>query len=92
MNPYHIIKTVSVTEKSAHEAEDKKYTFVVDPRADKLQIKRAVETIFDRKVESVNTLNRRGKSRRTRYGSGKRSDWKKAVVTLKEGQEPIDLF
>ncbi len=92
MNDYQVIKTVSVTEKTAHLSEEGKYTFVVDHRADKGQIKRAVEALFERKVDSVNVMNRIGKSRRTRYGVGKRSDWKKAIVTLKDGQEPLQLF
>ncbi len=92
MEAYHVIKTISVTEKSTHLTDDGKYTFIVDPRADKGQIKRAVEQLFDRKVDSVNVMSRRGKVRRTRYGIGKRADIKKAIVTLAEGQEPIEFF
>lgn len=89
MEAYHVIKTIAMTEKSNELSSAMKYTFIVDPRADKLQIKRAVETLFSRKVASVNVMYRLGKSRRTRYGAGKRPDLKKAIVTLKAGEEPI---
>jgi len=62
----------------------------VDPRASKTEIKLAVEKIFNVKVASVNTLNRPGKARRTRFGMGKRKDTKRAIVTLKSGT--IDIF
>ena len=67
-----------------------KYTFVVDPQANKTEIKIAVEQIFSVKVASVNTINRKGKTRRTRFGLGKRKDTKRAIVTLREGT--IDIF
>jgi large subunit ribosomal protein L23 len=62
----------------------------VDPRSNKSEIKKAVEQIFGVKVESVHTMNRPGKARRTRFGMGKRKDTKRAIVTLKEGT--IDIF
>jgi large subunit ribosomal protein L23 len=67
-----------------------KYTFEVDPRSNKTEIKQAVEVIFNVKVASVNTLNRIGKTRKTRFGLGKRKDTKRAIITLKSGT--IDLF
>ena len=67
-----------------------KYTFLVDPRANKSEIKKAVENVFGVKVSSVHTLNRPGKSRRTRFGTGRRKDVKRAIVTLKDGT--IDIF
>jgi large subunit ribosomal protein L23 len=85
-----IIKPV-VTEKSMRLLDDNRYTFLVHPDANKTEIKIAVEKIFDVKVTSVNTMNRQGKSRRTRYGIGKRADTKRAIVSLAEGQS-IDIF
>jgi large subunit ribosomal protein L23 len=85
-----IIKPV-VTEKSMRLLDDNRYTFLVHPDANKTEIKIAVEKIFDVKVTSVNTMNRQGKSRRTRYGTGKRADTKRAIVSLAEGQS-IDIF
>ena len=79
-----------LTEKSYSLLDEGKYTFVVDPRANKTEIKIAVEQIFDVKVDSVHTLNRQGKTRRTRFGTGKRKDTKRAIVSLKEGS--IDIF
>ena len=79
-----------VSEKSYGLLDEGKYTFIVDPRSNKTEIKIAVEEIFKVKVASVNTLNRPGKTRRTRFGMGKRKDTKRAIVTLKEGS--IDVF
>lgn len=67
------------------------YTFIVDPRSNKTDIRRAVEEIFEVKVRKVNTINRKGKRRRYGYKVGKRPDVKRAVVTLAEGQS-IDIF
>ena len=80
-----------VSEKSYNLLDDGKYTFVVAPDANKTEIKIAIEQIFDVKVESVNTLNRQGERRRTRYGYGKKVDTKRAIITLAEGQS-IDIF
>jgi large subunit ribosomal protein L23 len=79
-----------VSEKSYSLLDDGKYTFVVDPRANKTEIKIAVEQVFGVKVASVNTINRKGKTRRTKFGLGKRKDTKRAIVTLREGT--IDIF
>ena len=91
-NVYKIIKTVSVTEKSNSLIEDNQYTFIVDRRADKKDIKKAVQVVFDRKVKTVNVMNRRGKTKRNKFGLGKKADYKKAVVTLMDGESAIDLF
>jgi large subunit ribosomal protein L23 len=80
-----------VSEKSYGLLDENKYTFLVHPDANKTEIKIAVEKIFDVKVTAVNTINRKGKSRRTRYGLGKRPDTKRAVVSVAEGQR-IDIF
>lgn len=80
-----------VSEKSYNLLDDGKYTFVVAPDANKTEIKIAIESIFGVKVTSVNTLNRQGKRRRTRYGYGKKVDTKRAIVTLAEG-ESLDIF
>ncbi|WP_336651533.1 MULTISPECIES: 50S ribosomal protein L23 [unclassified Leucobacter] len=66
------------------------YTFEVQPTANKTEIKLAIETVFGVKVEKVRTLNRKGKTRRTKFGMGKRKDTKRAIVTLKSGS--IDIF
>ncbi len=79
-----------VSEKSYGLLDANKYTFIVDPRANKTEIKIAVEQIFGVKVSSVNTANRKGKARRTKFGIGKRKDTKRAIVTLREGS--IDIF
>ncbi|MDR1790306.1 MAG: 50S ribosomal protein L23 [Propionibacteriaceae bacterium] len=71
--------------------DNNKYTFEVSPDANKTEIKIAIERIFHVKVISVNTLNRKGKRRRTRYGWGKQKDTKRAIVGLAEGDR-IDIF
>ncbi len=89
-DPRDIIVSPVVSEKSYGLIDEGKYTFVVDPRSNKAEIKRAIETIFAVEVAAVNTLNRSGKSRRTKFGPGKRKDTKRAIVTLKSGS--IDIF
>ncbi len=84
-----IIKPI-VSEKSYSLIDQGKYTFEVDPRSNKTEIKQAIEHIFKVKVDSVNTLNRTGKVRKTKFGIGKRKNTKRAIVTLKSGT--IDLF
>jgi large subunit ribosomal protein L23 len=90
-DPRDIILKPVVSEKSFGLVDNGKYTFEVDPRSNKTEIKLAIEKIFQVKVESVNTLNRVGKHRRTRFGIGKRKDTKRAIVTLKSGFA-IDIF
>jgi large subunit ribosomal protein L23 len=80
-----------VSEKSYGLLDENKYTFLVRTDANKTEIKVAVEKIFDVKVTAVNTINRQGKTRRTRYGLGKRPNTKRAVVSVAEGQR-IDIF
>jgi len=80
-----------VSEKSYGLLDENKYTFLVRPDANKTEIKIAVEKIFDVKVTAVNTINRQGKTRRTRFGLGKRPNTKRAVVSVADGQR-IDIF
>ena len=80
-----------VSEKSYGLLDANKYTFLVHPDANKTEIKIAVEKVFNVKVTAVNTLNRPGKTRRTRNGLGKRKDTKRAIVSLAEGHR-IDIF
>jgi len=89
-DPRDVIVRPIVSEKSYTLIDQGKYTFEVDPRATKTEIKLAVERIFKVKVASVNTLNRTGKARRSRFGTGKRKDTKRAIVTLSAGT--IDIF
>ena len=91
-DPRDILVSPVVSEKSYALMDEGKYTFLVDSRANKTEIKIAVEKIFDVKVSSVNTINRQGKTRRTRFGTGKRKDTKRAYVTLREGSDSIDIF
>jgi large subunit ribosomal protein L23 len=91
-NPRDIIFEPVVSEKSYDLVEEtNSYTFVVDRRSNKTEIKKAIQTIFDVQVVSVNTMNRQGKRKRTGYTLGKRKDTKRAVVTLAEG-DSIDVF
>ena len=80
-----------VSEKSYSLLDENKYTFLVAPEANKTEIKIAVEKIFKVRVLGVNTINRPGKKRRTRYGTGKRPDTKRAIVTVADGDR-IDIF
>jgi large subunit ribosomal protein L23 len=89
MNSFEIVKTVRLTEKGTRQGEKlNQYTVVADRRANKVQIRHAVQELFKVKVIKVNTLNVRGKARRKRtVQAGKAPDWKKAIVTLKEGDK-----
>jgi large subunit ribosomal protein L23 len=89
-NPRDILIRPVVSEKSYRLEDEGKYTFVVAPGSNKTQIRQAVEAVFRVKVTGVNTVNRPGKRRRTRYGWGKRPDTKRAIVSLAEG-ERIDF-
>ncbi|GAB7071992.1 50S ribosomal protein L23 [Mycobacterium hodleri] len=91
-DPRDIILAPVISEKSYGLIEDNTYTFVVHPDSNKTQIKIAIEKIFSVKVDSVNTLNRQGKRKRTRSGYGQRKSTKRAIVTLTAGSKPIDLF
>ena len=89
-NPRDIIINPIISEKSYALIDEGKYTFEVDTRSNKTEIKQAIEEIFSVKVDSINTLNRVGKTRKTRFGMGKRKDTKRAIVSLKSGS--IDIF
>jgi large subunit ribosomal protein L23 len=89
-DPRDVIIRPIVSEKSYTLIDQGKYTFEVHPDSNKTEIKLAIEKIFNVKVDSVNTLNRQGKSRRTRFGMGRRKDSKRAIVTLRQGS--IDIF
>ena len=103
MDIYHIVKRPLVTEKGTHQTQQSfeatrthpprggSYAFEVHPEASKPMIKQAIEKIYNVKVLSVRTSNRRGKKRRVRYKTGKTADWKKAVVVL-HADHHIDLF
>ncbi len=91
MNSFDVIKTARLTEKGTRQGEKlNQYTVVADPRANKLDIRRAVQELFKVKVVKVNTLNVHGKFRRQRTKqAGQAPDWKKAIVTLKEGDKIV---
>ena len=91
MNTFEIIKTVRLTEKGTKQGEQlNQYTVVADPRANKIQIRQAVQELFKVKVIKVNTLNVRGKFRRQRTPqAGQAPNWKKAIVTLKAGDKIV---
>ena len=90
-DPRDVLIAPVISEKSYGLLDGNKYTFIVRPDANKTQIKIAIEQIFGVKVRSVNTLNRAGKRKRTRFGYGHRPDVKRAVVGLAEG-DSIDIF
>lgn len=91
-NQHDLIRKPIITEK-AGDAKDKhnKITFAVDPRANKMEVKKAVESIFKVKVDKINIINVKGKPKKLGRSSGKRADWKKAVVTVSGGQT-IEVF
>lgn len=86
-SPRDILLEPIVTEKSMQESSLGKYTFCVHSKANKIEIRKAVENIFKVNVLRVNIVSVRGKLRRMGKYQGKTSDWKKAIVTLKEGQK-----
>ena len=92
MNIYDIIRRPVITEKSMNAMAERKYTFVVDIRADKDQIKEAVEKIFGVKVQTVATMRMIGKAKRVGVNVGKRPNWKKAIVTITPDSKAIELF
>ena len=87
METYDIVNTLIRTEKGTVLEQDGKYLFMVSKKANKIQIKRAIEQIYKVKVQSVNTMVVPGKLRRVRQELGKTPEWKKAVVTLREGNK-----
>jgi len=86
-NSHDVVKSLLRTEKGSRLLVLNQYLFCVDTRSNKIEIKNAIEDIYKVKVQSVNTSMARGKMRRIRYKAGKTSDWKKAIVTLKEGSK-----
>ncbi|MDD3122488.1 MAG: 50S ribosomal protein L23 [Acholeplasmataceae bacterium] len=91
MDKYQIIKRPVVSEKSAHLASDRKYTFEVDKNANKIQIKDAIEEIFEVKVAKVNVINCLPKAKRVGQHSGFTAAISKAIVTLEDGYK-IDIY
>jgi len=90
-DPRDVIVRPVISEKSYGLLDGNKYTFVVAPDANKTEIKIAIEQIFGVKVTAVNTSNRKGKRKRTKFGYGTRNDTKRAVVSLAEGDR-IEIF
>jgi large subunit ribosomal protein L23 len=88
---YDIVLAPHITEKSTMVSENNAVVFKVAPSATKPEIKAAVEALFNRKVASVNTLTSKGKTKRWKGTPYQRSDFKKAIVRLADGQEPIDI-
>lgn len=91
-SPYDVIIKPVISEKSMDGVSEKRYTFIVDKHANKTEIRQAVETIFDVKVDSVNTIQRLGKIKRQGRTSGRRPSTKKAIVTLKPNSKGIEFF
>jgi large subunit ribosomal protein L23 len=92
-DPHNVLIRPVVSEKSYMLMDNNVYVFVVDPSATKIDVRHAVEQAFNVRVDSVNTLNRKGKAKRNRKNNslGHRPDTKRAIVTLHEG-DSIDLF
>ena len=93
MDPYRIVLRPVITEKSTLMKDiNREVCFEVDRRANKTEIKKAVEQLFKVKVEKVRTQSKRGKMKRVGRSEGKTKDWKKAYVKLKEGEKMIEFF
>ncbi|MBF8376883.1 50S ribosomal protein L23 [Alicyclobacillus mali] len=92
MDPRDLIKRPIITERSTELMEENKYVFEVDRRANKVEIRKAIEKLFDVQVESVHTMNVHGKQKRVGKFVGRTPDWKKAIVKLKPGSKTIDFF
>lgn len=90
-DPRDVILSPVVSEKSYSLIDQNAYTFLVNKKANKTEIRKAVETIWDVRVAKVNTINRKGKSKRFRFTEGRRADTKRAVVKLVEGDK-IEIF
>ncbi len=91
-DPRDILLAPVISEKSYGLIEEGTYTFLVHPDSNKTQIKIAVEKVFGVTVTSVNTANRQGKRKRTRFGYGQRKSTKRALVTLSADSKPIEIF
>ena len=92
LTAFDIIRKPVITEKSMEIMGDKKYTFLVHPQANKVEIKKAVEAVFGVKVLEVKTMNSLGKVKRMGVHIGKRADTKKDIVTLTEDSKSIEFF
>jgi large subunit ribosomal protein L23 len=92
MDARDVIKRPVITERSMEQQEDRKYTFEVDTRANKTEIKDAIEQIFKVKVTGVNTMRVAGKPKRYGKHSGYRPDWKKAIVQLSADSKELEFF
>ena len=90
--PQDIVLKPVITERSMDALQTGKYTFKVDKNANKIEIKNAVEKLFDVSVAKVNTMNCQGRTKRIGSSIGKKADWKKAIVTLKEDSKTIEFF
>jgi len=91
-SPHDIIIKPIITERSMDDMAEGKYTFQVDKRTNKTEVKKAVETIFGVKVEKVNTMNILGKIKKQGLHSGRRPSWKKAIVKLTDDSKKIEFF
>ena len=89
---YDLIRKPVITEKTMKDMGEKKYTFIVDKKSNKFQIKKALEEIFDVIIEDVKTMNYLGKPKRVRYKLGRRPDFKKAIVKLGKDSKGIEFF
>ena len=92
MDPRDLIKRPVITEQSTSLMEERKYVFEVDKRANKVEVRQAIEKIFGVKVEQVNTMRVPGKKKRVGRNVGYTSEWKKAIVKLTEDSKPIEIF
>ncbi|MCL2323441.1 MAG: 50S ribosomal protein L23 [Oscillospiraceae bacterium] len=92
MTSYDLIRKPVITEKTMKEMQQKKYTFIVDKKSNKFQIKKALEEVFDITIDEVKTMNYFGKPKRVRYQLGRRPDFKKAIIKLKQGSKGIAFF
>jgi large subunit ribosomal protein L23 len=90
-DPRDVVLRPVISEKSYGLLDEGKYTFLVSPDANKTEIKIAIQQIFNVTVTAVNTANRKGKRKRTKFGYGRRNDTKRAVVSLAEGDR-IEIF
>ncbi len=88
---HQIIKRPLITEKSTRQKEESQIAFMVDPQASKIEIRQAIEKLFKVKVLRVHTMNILGKQKRVGRHLGWKSDWKKAIVTLRQGDR-IEFF
>lgn len=86
-----IIKPI-ITEATMNGVQERKYTFKVHPKANKIEIKKALKELFDVDVEKVNTMNCKGRKVRYRYSRGFKPDWKKAIVSLAQDSKTIEFY